>query len=551
MKTISVPPGLRTRRKWIMEKLSGAGTRQHALNTMKTIGWILVALAINVSILGEAGAGVYYNSSGYKWIGDYVVHRDNHNFDSQTPWEEQFIDSYWREPDTLFKDGTIDGFNMAVNGDTLFVVTDILSLEDKIVLTKSFDGGWVWSEMTGPPSPNCYLPVVYQRGNEVWIMARDSQRLEWFKSNDLGESWSIIDTLFYHDASQGYCLAGTTDRLYFLYYLFNNLNQLMLTHWIDSTQNWAEPHEVIRLTFWMPQPIFFKAIGDTLFILCNDRPPGWWEEQFFIKSTDGGLTWSEQMFLSDIDTEHSQEGAMAIDGQRIFVTWFDYKYGSYGGFNGDILGKLSTDGGESWSEEIRLTYNQKGHASSPVVYGNRLNVIWEDLRYRQGSDHYIELSHSYSYDDGVTWSPTELITPSPEKSIVPFAKIDWNSGNIHLAYIDDLGDENGLLYTTGSDFTGIDNESAPPLPESPAILTNYPNPFNSATTINYQLPVDCEVKMVIYNLLGQTVETLIDGPIEAGYHTVRWNAFSYSSGIYFYKLTAGNEVFTKRMTLLK
>lgn len=524
---------------------------------------VILSLAF-IAFLGvETYPGEYFNSSDYKWIGDYAVHRDDNNFDSQAPWEEQFITSYWRVPDTLFKYGTLDVFNMAVNGDTLFVVTDILSLEDKIVLTKSIDGGLTWYDTRNLPSPRCSLPIAYQRGREVWIMARCSQRLKWFKSNDLGENWSIIDTLIQDNSSQGLCFAGTTEKLYFLYYLFNNYNQLMLTHWIDSTRNWAEPHEVIRLTFWMPQPISFEAIGDTLYILCNDRPPGWWEEQFFIKSTDGGLTWSEQMFLSDIDTEHSQEGAMAIDGQRILVTWYDYKYGSYGGFNGDILGRLSTDGGESWGGEIRLTYNQMGHTSSPVVYGNRLNVIWEDLRYRQGSDHYIELSHSCSYDDGVTWSPTELITPSPNKSIVPFAKIDWNSGNIHLGYIDDLGDENGLLYTTGSDFIGIE-EDPPHLPEAPTILTNYPNPFNESTVIEYELFRSHEgtnraifkVELKIYNLLGKEVKTLVNECQPSGEYSITWNGMDFNgnevvSGVYFVNLIAGEYSQTRKILLVR
>jgi hypothetical protein len=84
-----------------------------------------------------------------------------------------------------------------------------------------------------------------------------------------------------------------------------------------------------------------------------------------------------------------------------------------------------------------------------------------------------------------------------------------------------------------------------------ALSGNYPNPFNSETTIDYQLPINCEVKLVIYNLLGQKVETLVDGLMEAGHHSVQWDASAYSSGIYFYKLNAGDKIFTRRMTLLK
>ena len=99
-------------------------------------------------------------------------------------------------------------------------------------------------------------------------------------------------------------------------------------------------------------------------------------------------------------------------------------------------------------------------------------------------------------------------------------------------------------------FGGIEDQS-PEIPTTFALSPNYPNPFNANTTINFQLPFDSNIRLQIYNLLGQNVETLVDSQIKAGYHSIQWNASHYSSGIYFYKLTAGDKVITKRMTLLK
>ncbi|PJA29532.1 MAG: peptidase S8, partial [candidate division Zixibacteria bacterium CG_4_9_14_3_um_filter_46_8] len=59
------------------------------------------------------------------------------------------------------------------------------------------------------------------------------------------------------------------------------------------------------------------------------------------------------------------------------------------------------------------------------------------------------------------------------------------------------------------------------------------------------------VRIDIYNLMGERIATLAEGPMSAGEHSVIWDASGYSSGIYFYKLTAGEKTFTKRMTLLK
>jgi len=89
------------------------------------------------------------------------------------------------------------------------------------------------------------------------------------------------------------------------------------------------------------------------------------------------------------------------------------------------------------------------------------------------------------------------------------------------------------------------------IPEEISLIGNYPNPFNAATTLYYALPEAGMATLEVYNLVGQKLETLVDGFCGAGQHTITWNADTYSSGIYFYKLTAGDKVFTKRMTLLK
>lgn len=89
------------------------------------------------------------------------------------------------------------------------------------------------------------------------------------------------------------------------------------------------------------------------------------------------------------------------------------------------------------------------------------------------------------------------------------------------------------------------------LPLEYSVECNYPNPFNANTIISNQMPVSGRVKLDVFNILGQRVATLLNGYNEAGYHKVTWDASDYSSGIYFYKLSVSDRVFTKRMTLLK
>lgn len=89
------------------------------------------------------------------------------------------------------------------------------------------------------------------------------------------------------------------------------------------------------------------------------------------------------------------------------------------------------------------------------------------------------------------------------------------------------------------------------LPESFELSQNYPNPFNPTTVINYALPTQSDLKLTIYNLRGEQVAILIDGTVPAGNHRVSWDASNVSSGIYFYRLRAGNFVQTRKMLLLK
>ena len=89
------------------------------------------------------------------------------------------------------------------------------------------------------------------------------------------------------------------------------------------------------------------------------------------------------------------------------------------------------------------------------------------------------------------------------------------------------------------------------VPADYALVQNYPNPFNATTTINYQLPVSNYVKLQVYNLIGEKVATLVDSKQQAGYRSVLWDASKISSGLYFYKLTAGDFTQTRRMMLVK
>jgi len=97
--------------------------------------------------------------------------------------------------------------------------------------------------------------------------------------------------------------------------------------------------------------------------------------------------------------------------------------------------------------------------------------------------------------------------------------------------------------------TGVERTDGIPLAYK--LDQNYPNPFNPSTKISYSIKTAGVVSLKVFNLLGQVVATLTEGKQEAGNYSIVFDASRFASGIYFYQLTAGNFVATKKMMFLK
>ncbi len=105
------------------------------------------------------------------------------------------------------------------------------------------------------------------------------------------------------------------------------------------------------------------------------------------------------------------------------------------------------------------------------------------------------------------------------------------------------------IYGTTSPATGVKNETV--VPKKFVLHQNYPNPFNPSTTISFSLAKTGYTNLTVYNLLGQKIATLINGNMTSGFHSLSFNASTLNSGIYFYKLTSGNQTAVKKFILMK
>ncbi len=118
-----------------------------------------------------------------------------------------------------------------------------------------------------------------------------------------------------------------------------------------------------------------------------------------------------------------------------------------------------------------------------------------------------------------------------------------------LSAIDFNGNESEYSDVVDATVLSIDDEIG--IPTKFALLQNYPNPFNPITTIQYELPQRSNVQIIICNLVGRKMATLLSEIQDAGYKSVQWDATNVSSGVYFYQIRAGGFVQTRKMILLK
>jgi len=127
-----------------------------------------------------------------------------------------------------------------------------------------------------------------------------------------------------------------------------------------------------------------------------------------------------------------------------------------------------------------------------------------------------------------------------------------NSYELELAEVQLQNYHQGAMRpSSGAGLAKAPNTTSSQLPTEFNLSQNYPNPFNPTTTIKYGLPVDAHVTLKVYDVLGREVQTLVNGNVPAGVHTVRFDATDLSSGVYLYRLTAGEYTSVKKLVVMK
>ena len=303
-------------------------------------------------------------------------------------------------------------------------------------------------------------------------------------------------------------------------------------------------------------------ISDSLFHMWYGRTDDSGDSIIGYATSQDGINWNiypENPVLSpgvpgSWDELGVQQPSVLFDEQG-FHMWYHSPTGS-GSFK---IGYASSEDGIDWvkSDDPVLLFGESGTWDDSEVISP--NVVKKDSVFHmlyQGSNGQVSrLGYAVS-DDGIVWSKSESnpvlgpgMTGSWEEQGIASPTLLFDGSIFHLWYSGVDYDNNWQI---GYASTTLTNSLENPNNQlySYNLSQNYPNPFNPVTTFSYQLRLNSDVELSIYNLLGQKVAILVDKRLPAGNYNVHWNAAGFSSGVYIYTLETNTGFKQSRKLLL-
>ena len=263
------------------------------------------------------------------------------------------------------------------------------------------------------------------------------------------------------------------------------------------------------------------SFGDRLTLFYNDGNGG------FANSLELGWGWDlgyynpKELSIIDIDGDSDVDiVASYMNGVALFMQ-----------DSGNLLGAISIYSGSSINNSLPIQMNDDNHWDIIVSEHDPYHIDNDnDLFWLEGDG-----NNSWEIEHGITELLRLSLNTSQHGAVfgeILNSWLDYHYNYFDLAINDDL------------------------LPLSFALHQNYPNPFNPTTTLQYDLPEDAKVKIMIYDLMGRQVKTLVNNQQSAGFKSIIWGATNdlgqpVSAGMYLYRISAGDFHSVKKMILLK
>ncbi|MCI0450433.1 MAG: SBBP repeat-containing protein [Chlorobi bacterium] len=228
---------------------------------------------------------------------------------------------------------------------------------------------------------------------------------------------------------------------------------------------------------------------------------------------------------------------------------------SYGGSGTDLdyatVKYNTSNGSQQWASTYSGTGNNEDRAYAIVVDNSGNSYVTGSSRSSSSSDDYATLK--YDSNGNQQW-PALIYNGTGNNEDRAYAIVVDSPGNIYITGASRSGTLFGsedyltIKYSDESNpVTIISNE----VPVKCSLYQNYPNPFNPTTNIRFDVPSQSNVKITVFNSLGNQVTVLLNSRLNPGTFEVEWDANNFSSGIYFYRINIGGITETKKMILLK
>ena len=234
------------------------------------------------------------------------------------------------------------------------------------------------------------------------------------------------------------------------------------------------------------------------------------------------------------------------------------------GSDPDIIFHRSTDGGSTWSEGIRVNQNPLNNGKIQyfpdiqVDHQGGIDILFHDDRNTTSDSTDIFLARSM--DGGNTWKEFSLSNSRFKPKPIVGGASSYQGDHISLLAVDNnlyalwMADYSGIYQVWASIFNLTVLSADEPndvLVDHFNLFQNYPNPFNNTTVIRYSVKEESHVSIKVFDTIGREITELVNETKISGQYEISFNADKLSSGIYFYRLTAGNFADTKKFILLK
>lgn len=397
----------------------------------------------------------------------------------------------WFEQPTGLTSGTVLRGVWFVNANTGFISGGASTFR---VIKKSTDGGNSWSNSYFEVDPASFLPLQFINETTGFVYGLES---EVYRTTNSGTSWDLI-YIGANGVNSGEFLDYNTGIICGLNYNGSNVHKTT-----NAGSSWTTLNTPLVGQHYLFQ--IFLRNANTGFLSSSSYTTS---VPNILRTSDGGSNWTfvytgtaaqSYFMIADINSD-----TMIAVGQA-----------------GNIL--RTYNGGLNWSNSTLGSYNF-----------NNITMVNNSTAFAVAQSTIVKTSNT-----GDNW--TVQFTPSSNLQGVFFLNelTGWACGSGGKLYKTTSGGVTGI-------YTGGNNH-----PKSFELYQNTPNPFNPKTIISYELRVTSYVQLKVFDVLGREVSLLVNSKLEAGKHEADFDGTDFTSGIYYYTLTAGSYKETKRMVLLK